>query len=144
MSRGLRIILAAFAAAAVETGVLWALSRVGQLDLALDIAVAFAAGYFTLLAAFHVLGPAVGTRPPPLQRQLRAYASLGMAGMLLAVVVLYLGVSLLSLSLTLTNAAALAVVGLWIALGWPYASEGKANLAAGIHQEPEKDDSADS
>ena len=104
-------------AAVVETACLWVLTHVVVLRLPIAFALAFAVAYLTLIAAIHILS--LSSPNPPLSTQLRTYGLFGIAALLLVQVVVYLCDNLLRLNLTTINAAALAAVMCWVALGWP-------------------------
>lgn len=118
MSRALAFACAAVVAAAVESASVWVLTHVIVLRLSFAFAVAFAAGYLALFVAMRLLAPSRAN--PSLGTQLQAHILFGIAVLLLVEAVVYLCVDLIHLDNKATNAAVLAAVVCWVALGWPF------------------------
>ena len=131
MNARLKYAVAAVAVTLVETACLAVLVRPMAVRPGVALAVAFAIGYVTLFVAVRILSPSGADQP--LGGRLQTYALFGVAVLLVAELVLYLGDDVFGLHLALTNTLALVAAACWLAFGWPFI-HGSARAPSG---EPE-------
>lgn len=101
----------AVVAAVVDTGTLWLLASQAHVHYMIAAAVAFTLGLLTNFGLARTF--VFGASRLPFWAELSSYAVIGIAGVALTEVVLFVGVDLVALPLLIAKAFALAIVFFW-------------------------------
>jgi hypothetical protein len=133
LPRTLRVIAVAAAGAVVESACVWVLTRVTPLPSSMTFAVAFAAGYVTVVSVLPVVGPS--QTKVPLGTRLLAYGLFALAALLVVEATIYFCDGLLSLGLLKTNLLVLIAVACWVALGWRVMGGDAHGQASGLGED---------